>query len=203
MSQFAQDIRKTYAGVVKAFGRYWSVYGGLSALLLSPYFHLSVLLNSLMYNAWTSSDWFELPLRILPSLLGFTLGGYAVFLAIGDRRFHAFLAAEAVIGRVSPFLQISATYAHFVIMQTVALLLAALSSSLPDVEASLRVFQNEVLDGLRVVLLGGIYVIRFLTNLVFLYSLTLAISAVMAIFRVSTWYEKFIQIDSEEGNARH
>ncbi|EXI72687.1 MAG TPA: hypothetical protein PK440_07865 [Candidatus Accumulibacter phosphatis] len=40
-----QKTRQVYRDVRDVLGRYWAIYGGLAALLRSPYFHLSIVLT--------------------------------------------------------------------------------------------------------------------------------------------------------------
>ena len=79
MKAFAQ-----YKGAFKIFRKYWSLYGGTKAILTSPYFHVSLLLAVICspYPKWQEST-----LTIVPSILGFSLGGYAILLAFSNEKF--------------------------------------------------------------------------------------------------------------------
>src|SRR5699024_306750 len=102
----------------------WSAYGGIKALLLSPYFHAAVILTAVTAPTWMHPSWWELPIRVMPSVLGFSLGGYAIWLAIGDRRFRELIAGEGRGEKTSPFMMVNAAFVHFIILQFLSILYA-------------------------------------------------------------------------------
>ena len=91
-----------------ALKQYWLAYGGWPALFLKLYLHriiytllfsskylwFSVCTTLFCFDYWInhSSEYITLSLSILPSLLGFALGGYAVWLAIGDQKLKKLLS---------------------------------------------------------------------------------------------------------------
>jgi len=89
MKQKPNNGSRTYKGVNQLLGRYWVVYGGWPALIWSPYFHLSLVLLVITASQWINPLWWDSVLSIVPNLLGFTLGGFAIFLSFGDDRFKA------------------------------------------------------------------------------------------------------------------
>ncbi|WP_156939580.1 hypothetical protein [Desulfocurvus vexinensis] len=147
---------------------YWSAYGGVKDFVESPYLVLSVLFALLVCffrsNEWV---WYNQALSVLPDLIGFSLGGYAVMLAFGDRRFQDAVRGKCSDGTSSPYLRISATMAHFVLVQIITLLFSVCCSS-----ANLA---NPVLN--------------FLGTLMFIYSILLGISATLSIFFMSRMYD--------------
>ena len=176
-----------YKGVAKIFCLYWKAYGGFRALLRSPYFHAAVLLLSLTYNTWLEKDWWLEVISALPNLLGFTLGGFAIFIGFGDERFRQLLADPETDsdGNEVPTIYVSlcSTFVHFIIIQLLALVYALLAKSWwfyfpwPACIAELMpVFRNiawAVGYGL------------------FLYALTSVVAATMHVFRIANMYERY------------
>jgi hypothetical protein len=107
----------------EAFGSIWGNFG-------SPYFHGALALTLLCYRRWwVGAPWWDDPKSILPNLFGFTLGAYALLVAFSDEEFRAIIiGAPKVTGeakpRPSPFLSISAAFAHYLFVQAAALLWA-------------------------------------------------------------------------------
>lgn len=178
------EIRKAYKGVNDVLSRYWAIYGGRAALLRSPYFHFSVALTAVTFNSWFYEKWWLTVISVLPNLLGFTLGGFAIFLGFGDEKFKQIISGTSATESrdFSPYLSVSATFLHFVVVQVTALLWALVASAL-----------NFDLPGKDLSLIG-----RWLGLVgsavgywLFFYSIFLAIAAAIAIFRVAGWYDRF------------
>ena len=174
-------------------------YGGLRNVLKSPYAHLALLLAAITFPIWTAPGWWDLPLGILPNLIGFTLSGYAVMMTFGNERLRKEMS-RPVVGRPSAFMVINATFFHFLLLQIMAMLLAIVAKSRPF--SSL----------LGVSALGGVtHLVRYAVTLslwafgyvLFLYALTSALAATAAIFRVGRWFEWSVKPtqDGETGDT--
>ena len=88
-----------------------------------------MVLNILMYDVWLSPGWWNLPITVLPNLVGFTLGGYAILVAFGDDKFRALLASKEHNQNNSPFVVMSATFMHFILTQVLSLVTAIAGSN--------------------------------------------------------------------------
>lgn len=177
MSFMEQGLVKNYKAVAKTFKRYWEVYGGYRSLMCSPYFHLSLVMFALTWpflGGRTDVEWYGLVIEISPDLLGFSLGGYAILLAFGNDDFLCALSGDDADGP-SPFMKMNVAFVNFIIFQVVALVSAVLSMVW---EASTGP-------------------IAWFGYLVFLYSLLLAMAAVIAVFQLSDWFNTFNE-DNEE-----
>jgi hypothetical protein len=122
--QWAATLISQYRGVRKILRRYWHAYGGWSSLLLSPYLHVSAGLTLLLYVEWAQPGWWRVVFAVLPGIIGFSLGGYAILLAFGDSRFQQLLMGKGEDGDPSPYMKVNATFVHFITVQIGALLLA-------------------------------------------------------------------------------
>ncbi|OHX34417.1 hypothetical protein ACQE3E_10465 [Methylomonas sp. MED-D] len=166
-----------YSGTFNIFKRYWASYGGFSLLIKSPYLHLALLLLILTNHFWINEKWWEQSISVLPNLLGFSLGGFAMFLGFGDEKFRAVLAEKDEDGNVTPYMSLCASFVHFIIVQFIALLSAIVAKSF-DFHADLPPY--------------FFWIICFgngVGYLTFLYSITAMLAATMAVFRTCSWYE--------------
>jgi hypothetical protein len=177
-----------YSGITSIFSRYWRAYGGVAELVKSPYLHIAIVLQIFSAHYWLNNDWWELPLSILPNLLGFSLGGLTMFLSFGDERFKFFLSEKNEESGVSPFLEFCASFVHFIVLQLFALGTALVCKALdfsfewPGNAEKYVTFLTGVFSGLG--------------YLLFLYSVTSMLAATMAVFRACSWYEAHKQSQS-------
>jgi hypothetical protein len=126
---FRQFIRRrapAYGAVVDLFAAYFSAYGGFRAVVRSPYAHAAVLISAITTPIWTMPGWWDLPLSILPNLIGFTLSGYAVMMTLGNQRLRTEMT-RPISDRPSAFMATNATFFHFLVLQIAAMLIIALT----------------------------------------------------------------------------
>lgn len=183
-----------YAGTFDIFKTYWLAYGGVKALLSSFYLLIAVVLLVLTCHTWWTplnvapgqwSAWWDHSLNILPNLLGFTLGGFAIFIGFGDEKFRQLLADPEfeVTLPGNAYVQLCASFVHFIIVQLLALLAAVLGRS--------WWFYAEWMEPIRFALpwfnaLGGAFGYGL-----FLYALASVMAATMHVFRIATLYAMF------------
>lgn len=180
-----QPLKKAYIGPAKLVAQYWKTYGSWRGFALSPYFHCSILLSAITYGVWSERDWWEQVLTVVPSLLGFSLGALAIFLGFGSERFRDVISGRRpdATDKASPYMEVTAAFTHFIVVQVGAVLLAVVCGALfklvgpgPD-----SVFY-EINRMLRVPFWAFAYWF-------FLYALCLAAASVFAIFRVASWFD--------------
>jgi len=171
------------------FERYWQAYGGWGAVLRSRYLHAALVLTPFCWGTWGSAGWWDTVISVLPNLLGFTLGGFAIFVGFGDDRFKASLAApEADPNSPTVFREFCATFVHFILVQLVALLCAIIAKGmyfmidLPEAVAPVLVVANMVWGGL--------------CYAIFLYALTSIAAIGLHVFRIAAMYETLQRIES-------
>lgn len=175
-----ETLKSQYRGVKGIFGRYWHDYGRLKKLITSPYLHISIILTALMFPFWLYKHWWDTALSVLPNVLGFTLAGFTIWLGFGDERFQNIILKRK--NKTSPFMGVSAGFAHFIVIQILAILSAlwaeATNFSLPE-SYNLPTY---------VYLLSPIG--HFIGFFLFIYALMTALAATMGVFRTASWYEK-------------
>ena len=178
--------------------RYWKYYGGIAAIVKSPYFWCAFILTFLclpiafpclipkisscifkrtdiIFDINTFDRWYDVVLSVTPSILGFTLGGYAILLAFGDKKFFRLFVGpyrnHPTIDTVSPYQEMNASFVHFILMQFLATSLGVIG----------KIFNFT----------QGFFVIFAL--LAFFYSLATGVAATMGVFRISLFLEPYIQ----------
>jgi len=182
-----------YRGVFNVVLKYWNAYGGIKALFSSIYLHVAFVLLIVTFHFWMYESWWDQTIAILPNLLGFSLGGLAMLVGFGNEKFLKFISTREEDGLFTPYVSVSATFVHFMLLQVVALLLAIVFRSL-NFEFP---WPRELLPFVKIftAIAGGF------SYLLFLYSVTSMVAAIFAIFRVTTWFEEFQNSDARDENV--
>jgi len=121
---------------------------------------------------------------VLPNLLGFTLGGFAIFLGFGSDEFKGAIATADE--RTSPYLSVSSAFMLFVSFQLAALLWAVVAVALFSLTTP--EFLLPLSSSIQIAAKVGGGVGYFL----FCYSLALILRAAVRIFRLSRWYNTYL-----------
>jgi len=181
-----------YGDFAEIVQRYWKSYGGLKELARSPFLHAAVLLTALTASSWSSSAWSAVALSVLPNLLGFGVSGYAIWIGWGDPEFRRRLAKLEMGPGVSAYAQVSATFAHFALIQVLALLWALMFSSLDyAVAPSSAIGATLQLLGLRYDLFASCRSVGAAVGFfLFVYAILVAFEATLALFRLATWLQR-------------
>jgi len=173
-----------YKDVREIFASYWKAYGGFRALVRSPYLHIALVLLAPTFKLWLSPLWWDIVIGVLPNLLGFTLGGFAMFLGFGDDKFRALLAEPDDEDPSGPglYVKLCSTFVHFILVQALALLAALLAKALwfPYEWPAGFLPYLKLFNGVG----GGI------GFGLFLYACTSIMAATLHVFRIATWYEE-------------
>jgi hypothetical protein len=168
---------------------YFKAYGGVKGLIQSPFLHASFVLAVFMHNFWRTDSWAEISIEILPNLIGFSLGGYAIWLAIGNDSFRALLSTEPKGKGPSPFIRVSSVFAHFIVVQLTALVYALVYQSSPILSLPMTV-KCMILDLIpKLPLLYDPFnlFVGYVGTVLMIYGLTTALAATLGIFRISRW----------------
>jgi len=192
MKKLIEDIFCQYRGTFKIIRDYWSVYGGIYSVLSSPYFHTSVIITMLSIGSWTKEGWWDLPISIIPSLVSFTLAGYAMLTALGDDGFREKMATTAPPQQSTVFMQISSTFAHFIVVQTASLVLALICKTRPLYEIN-HIFGGVITRNLHPITLYTFkYTFWLISYCLFIYACVLILSCTLSLFRSTRWLNEFL-----------
>lgn len=161
----------------------WRIVGGWRGVLLSGHFWIAVAVWALCAPAWMEPDWWKDPISVLPSLLGFTLGGFAIFLGFGSDAFKDAITQEEE--EKAQYLSVSAAFLMFVAFQVLGLLWAIACAATWRPPPEWLSFAASSLHQSRYVGWG-------LGYFLFIYGIVLSFHAALRIFRLSRWYNSFM-----------
>ncbi len=166
-------------------------YGGCRALLKSRYLWMALGLSAALYSQWTKAGWWDTVLAVIPNLLGFTIGAFALTLAFGDESFRKLMADDDRNGKPSVMQEMAATFYHFICVQVAALIGAILSKGLFESD-----WDNAPAAFAHTALLGQ--VAWWVLYSVFLYAILLSWAAGRWIFLLAQVYNQFLVIRSKK-----
>ncbi len=180
-----------YRGIGKILSGYWKDYGGLKALVRSPYLHVSIVISFFAYPSIVGDTWVDSAQTIVPNLLGFSLGGYAMLLAFSNEKFLLVLSKAST----SPLLALSASFVHFIVLQILVLIVAIVfeSSPISRLPNEWKIWLVENIPYIKLAYFVFSKVMSALGMVLFVYSLMAALAATMAIYRVYTWYGRYLK----------
>ena len=114
---------RQYRGECKVFQTYWGAYGGLRALLGSPYLHFSLFVAALAFPLWYEAPaFFDIIISAAPAVMAFSLSGVALLLAFGDDNYRKLLASAG--GEIPSYVTLTASFVHFMVVQLSSFVLA-------------------------------------------------------------------------------
>lgn len=183
--------------------RYWRAFGGCHDFVRSPFFHIAIILTVLLNDAWSNNAWYSTAIGVLPNMLGFCVSGYAIWISWGDEKFRAMLMGLQNEKALSQYVHVSAIFAHFAIVQVLALVFALLASGLtyvplPDSLIGFELNKSEMLRGAIEIFTPVFYGVGYL---LFIYSILCALEATLALFRVATWFQIKYDTDKEKAES--
>ncbi|WP_160117021.1 hypothetical protein [Acinetobacter chinensis] len=182
---------------------YWNAYGGWKALWSSIYLKISIVITFLCSQAWHSDNWISDAITALPSLLGFSLGGYAVWLSIGDERLKKILYVNKDSSKPTAYMKVNAAFVHFIFLQIICLLYLYLLkfNSVPII---LKYFESDWIFSNEFYFLKSILTDFFnaLGFFLFVYAILSMLAAVFAIFRIARWTDRLNSKPSITDNGK-
>jgi hypothetical protein len=99
---------------------YWKIYGGLKAVITSPWLILSIFVTFGCYPIVESGGWIEAAFGVLPALLGFSIGAMAITLAFPATAFFRLLAEDGAEN--SYYLDLASKFLHFIFVQVISII---------------------------------------------------------------------------------
>ncbi|MEI5682343.1 MULTISPECIES: hypothetical protein [unclassified Mesorhizobium] len=168
---------------LKWLGKYFKAYGGWRAVLLSPLFQLATLITALNYSVWLEAKWIPLAESIIPSLLGFSLGTYAILFSLINVRLKGALQGSKNLSGVTRLEEVNATFFHFIFVQVCALICAFLFSGswAFDFFQAISPYYPQAQTMFLYVRAAG----SFLGYLLLIYSFLLIVGASMVVYRLA------------------
>ena len=162
----------------------WRNTRGVRGICYGPEFWLAAVAWLLASPYWLMHPWWDQVINVLPTILGFTVSGFAIFLGFGSDEFKRFLVRGDKLDD-NAYISVGAAFIVFVTVQLIAMLFALVVKGYQ--------FQTpEFLMPYRAWIEIGNYVAGGFGYFLFLYSLVLALRASLRIFRLSRWYSRYL-----------
>lgn len=185
------ELVKHYVDLFDIVLRYWKAFGRGKELLCSPFLHAAVVITALSSGYWISSPWHATAISVLPNLLGFGLSGYAIWIGWGDEKLREMLMDIETSPDASAYVHVSSIFAHFGLIQILALVFALTESAL-DYELS----QQSLLAHMLALVSAPSYTFAYLKPVgsaigyfLFVYAILTALETTFALFRLTTWLQ--------------
>lgn len=179
---------KSYIQIWELLRDNWHYYGGFKAIIFSPYVHIAALFTYLYSNYWsTSINWSDDVLSVIPSILGFSLGAYAIFLAFSNENFVKVLTNQKTKTKnpndnISIYLVINSQFVHFMLIQVISIFLSITAKA----EISSSIYGTKE------------YLISCLGFWFFCYALLTAVATTFSLLRLARLFNKFTQIKNTQ-----
>lgn len=179
--------RSQYFTLQRHLRKYLRDYGGAKAILLSPFFCFSVISSALSYSSISTAEWAQSALSVLPNLLGFSLGTYALLFSLMSPRLKRALKTVSNNAGIPYIDEINATFLHFIIVQIVCIIWSFLYQQtllfdIFNMLGSPKICSTPIFDICRYV--GG-----FIGCILFIYSLSLVVGSSLAVYRLARLVE--------------
>lgn len=163
--------------------RYFRAYGGWRGVLGSPLFLVSILIGGVSYGQWLRPDWTAATYALVPSLLGFSLGTYAILFSLITARVKGAMRAVKSDGQISALEQVNATFFHFIFVQVIALIWAFSFDG--TLLADLAIMAKDTHPALWSIFKALRAVGSFVGYVLLVYSIALVVGAALAIYRLA------------------
>lgn len=168
----------------RSIRRYFKGYGGWGAVFGSPIFLISLAVTTISYSNWLEPKWVSKSFDIIPSLLGFSLGTYAILFSLMTGRLKRALKAVKNPQGVNYLEEINSTFFHFIIVQILCLMWAFLydGTFVYDAVQLMTSYYSGSMKVFRVAMLAG----SFTGYLLLVYSFLLMLAAALAVYRIAS-----------------
>lgn len=173
---------------------YWEAYGGASTILKSKFVYLAIVITWINYPIWSEPKWWDQVTTILPTILGFTIAAFSIFLSLGNKIFKSAVHKRRAQGRVPLYLKICAMFAHQMFVQAAAVLLAIMLPALYQRPIPHSEFWATVNEWAR----WGTWAFAYF---LFVYGVLLVVAGGMNIFSVATLIQTAEEVEEERDAA--
>lgn len=186
--------------------RYIKYYGGWKELFGSIYFKRSIILGLILFPLWSKAYWWDIVLNMIPSIIGFSLAGYAILLTFGNEEFLKLIRGKHVednLDEVSPYMELSSTFFHFLFIQILALFSALILKSfyIPIPEFIINLSGEINIDIVKLINYFK-YPIWYLGFTIFIYSLSCLIAAINYVLATSEIFDEQRTDERKKENSK-
>lgn len=173
--------------IFKVFTKYFRGYGGWRGLFSSPFFYISVFLTVLSNQMWLTSmseepEWISLSRDMIPDLLGFSLGAYALLFSLNERVRRAM--SDVNNNRDVSYLDnVNSIFLHFIFVQFIAV---SWSFVFDYSDLFALIIANFPFSAVIFTYVGLYFIGSFFGAFLVFYSISLIVAAAFAVFRLAS-----------------
>lgn len=178
--------------------RYWEASGGWHEIVYSKYTWGALAFTAVGFGFWLEPEWWEVPLAVLPNLLGFSLGGAAILFGVIQPNVLRILRRKVGKSSASVLSQFTAAFTDFVLVQAGALLAAIILKSAAFFVATKTASGNLEFNGglpTRV-----FQVLSGFSWFLFIYAVMLTFATAIEVFRISDILQTLSAITDDESS---
>lgn len=181
VKKICNHLLKCADGPARSFYIYLRGYGGWKKLFSSIYFWIAIILAFIITIAnhfihETKWDWCVDAISIIPSILGFSLGGYAFLIGFGDEKFINIMRGKNNKDSISVYMHVNASFFHFILIQFLTLFWTVITKALN---------------------LTKIFPFDFVGIFLFVYSLLTIVSTAFCVLNLADWFDLMKDPDDE------
>lgn len=172
----------------KFIARYFQDYGGWKAVRSSPFSLIAVATGLVSYKTWLSDDWTNTTLSVIPNLLGFSLGTYALLFSLISPNIKFALKNLKNSSNVSYLDEVNATFFHFIFCQVIAFMTAYLfqQTLFYDLSRFIAKMIPTPFDLFPLIKYSG----ALFGVIIFLYSILMVVASSLTVYRLARIVEK-------------
>lgn len=163
---------KVSVGPIASLQLYWHGYGRSLALFSSFYFWVSIILSIITGIINLSSEspwqWQSDVISVIPTIFGFTLGGFAIIVGFGNEDFRNKICSKEQEGELSIYIKVNSSIFHFIFVQFICLFYCIITKALK---------------------IGDYWPFYFLGLFLFFYALLTIIATGFAVLRLAKWFD--------------
>lgn len=164
-------------------GSYWTSYGGWGAFFRSPFILIASIAAAITTYDFLDGNWSDLAIQIVPAVLGFTLGGYAILVSFAASDFRNAMMGRFKDGTQSPLMEINSAFFHFFVFQSATFLFAFIC--IPVYKHSLLdIFLSEIPGWLIATNNIILVIITFFGAFLLIYTMLMVLATAMRIYSV-------------------
>jgi len=180
-----------YSVLKKHILQAYSAYGGFVEFFQSPFLHIAALYGLITITLNRSADWQSQIFSIAPSLLGFTLAAYTIFISsLSGSITRALISAKD--GDVSYYRKINVTFFHFIFVQAVAIAYTLVFPSLTSFSLPLILSATLGIPSSFAICINwlGYWTLNFLGLSILAYCVLQVVAVIIWVYRIISIVEK-------------
>lgn len=180
-----------YKSTLGTLCKYAKDYGGIPSFLFSPYSLIALLITIVCKNYAHSIRWVDLPKGVLPSIIGFSIAAFSLWISMLSGGLKDIFTKNAKAIAIAS--NINTTFFHFIFIQIVAFMYAIIAESKPAAFIYKNIVTQPYFTTLQITqgawdtFVFWMYAIGLY---LFIYAVTLCLASMIALFQIGGVWRK-------------